>query len=183
MQFVANHYRNYSKYVRKSINNRRQQWDRRSQLHSITENPKIGEKLPCYVKFPILSKVIEEDLPRDHFWAQHRSGKHNGLYFLTSEERNTNECVPGLEYGNRDIVDDFLDHDLYNILDLGFRSMYQKLETQNRPGLIQLSRPDLDISTENGEEVLELSKLFSISIILHLSHSHLFSYINTNSFQ
>ena len=160
MQYVADHYRNYTKHVRKSINNRKQQWDRRSQLYSITENPTVGEKLPCYVKFPPLSKEIEEELPRNHFWAQNRSGKHNGLYFLPSEESTTDQRVPGTVYGNRNILDDFCNHGLFHILDLGFRSMYLRLETQNRPRDIQIANEDIDISTQHGPAVLQHSKFY-----------------------
>ena len=71
MQYIPDHYKNYSKYVREGIYNRKQQFDRQSQLYSVTENVELGQKLPAYVKFPRLSKELDEDLLKEHLWAQH----------------------------------------------------------------------------------------------------------------
>ena len=63
MDCTVDHYRNYSNYVRKSVKNWKQQFNRCGQLFGVTENVLIGQKLPCYVKFPKLSKELDEELP------------------------------------------------------------------------------------------------------------------------
>ena len=178
MQYIPDHYKNYSKYVREGIYNRKQQFDRWSQLYSVTENVELGQKLPAYVKFPCLSKELDEDLPKEHLWAQHRLGKYNGLYFIPLEEFSTNDPLRHViisskykngEEQNVDISKMFFETAYYQIIALGLKSIYLKLNTQDVPGTILLRNEDMNISDQPvqngngqqktyGEAVEELSK-------------------------
>ena len=153
MQYVADHYKNYTKTVQNAISNRRQHFDRRSQLYSVTQNPELGEKLPCYVKFPKLSRQLDV-LPRKHPWAQHRLGKHNGLYFIPTKattESCTNSNWKNVVFGDCDITADFFDHPLYKMISKGMEYMHLKIDTTQRPGLIRLSRQNVNIMQETAE--------------------------------
>ena len=159
MQCVADHYHNYTEVVRRSISNRRQYFDRRSQLYSVTRNPELGEKLPSFVNFPKLS-VLFEKLSRKHVWAQHRLGKHNGLYFIPTEE-TTEQCqnftLPNVVIGNMEITQMFFREPLYGVLEKGLQYLYLKLDTTETPGLIQLKNIELNIM-ENTRELVDLCK-------------------------
>ena len=160
MECVVDHYRNYLNYVRKTVQNRKQQFGRGSQLFGVTENVVLGEKLPCYVKFPQLTKELDK-LHRDHPWAKHRGGKHNGLYFVPTEENLTNDkVIPHTKYGDVDITQNFFDHDLFKVLDLGFESMCYKMDLARRRGKVTLSNPDYNISTPHGVEIEQRRKYF-----------------------
>ena len=50
----------YPKYVCKFQKNHSQKYDRRGQYHAITHNPKLGQKLPMVVKFPMISPFFEQ---------------------------------------------------------------------------------------------------------------------------
>ena len=155
MQYIPDYYKNYSKYVRDGIYNRKQQFDWQSQLYSVTENVERGQKLPAYVKFPCLSKELDEDLSKEHLWAQHRLGKYNGLYFIPSDECATNDPLRHViisskyqngEEQNVDISKMFFETPKYQIIALGLKSIYLKLNTQELPGTILLRNEDMNIS-------------------------------------
>ena len=159
MQYVADHYRNYTEVIRRSISNRRQYFDQQSQLYSVIRNPELGEKLPSFVKFPKLS-VLFEKLSRKHVWAQHRLGKHNGLYFIPTEE-TTEQCqnftLPNVVIGNMEITQTFFREPLYGVLEKGLQYLYLKLDMTETPGLIQLKNIELNIM-ENTRELVDLCK-------------------------
>ena len=153
MQHVAEHYRNYTKTVRDSISNRKQQFDRRSQYYSLTHNPELGEKLPSYVKFPKLSNQLDS-LPRSHPWVQHRLGKYNGLYFIPTEQ-DTETCryssFQNVVVGQKEITRDFFNHPLFAIFSKGLDYMYLKIDTTERRGHIQLANAQVNIMQETAD--------------------------------
>ena len=151
MQHVGEHYRNYTKTVRDSISNRKQQFDWWSQYYSLTHNPELGEKLPSYVKFPKLSNELDS-LPRSHPWAQHRLGKYNGLYFIPTE-KDTETCRH-CSFQNvvmKEITRDFFNHPLFAILSKGLNYMYLKIDTTECWGHIQLTNAEVNIMQETAD--------------------------------
>ena len=149
MECVVDHYRNYSNYVRKTVKNRKQQYDRCSQLFGVTENVVFGEKLPCYVKFPQLTKQLDK-LPQNHTWAQHRGGKHNWLYLVPAEENLTHTPITHTIFGQVDITENFFDSHLFKVLSLGFESMYFKMDLARCAEKVTISKPDDNISQTHG---------------------------------
>ena len=152
MQHIVEHYRHYTKTVRDSISNRKQQFDRQSQYYSLTHNPELGEKLPSYVKFPKLSNELDS-LPRSHPWVQHRLRKYNGLYFIPTEQ-DTETCrncsFQDVVIGQKAITQDFFNHPLFAILSKGLDYMHLKIDTTEHWGYIQLTNAQVNIMQETA---------------------------------
>ena len=157
MQFVADHYRNYSQYVQREIRMRKQEWDWRSQFYALTRNPELGQKLPCYVKFPKLHSDLEK-IPRNHPWANHRQGKYNGLYFIPTEEKVLNVTIKDVTIGEKNITANYFNTASFNLLGKGFEYMYEKLDPDTRPGSFVMVNENYNIATAKGPELLQQSK-------------------------
>ena len=157
MQFVVDHYRNYSRYVQKDISSQKQQWDRRSQFYALTQNPELSQKLPCYVKFPKLHSDLEK-IPCNHPWANHRQGKYNGLYFIPTEEKVIDVSTKDVTVGNQNITANYFNTPSFNLLGKGFEYMYEKLDPDNHPRSFVMVNEDYNISMAKGPELHQLSK-------------------------
>ena len=157
MQFVADHYRNYSQYVQKDIRIRKQEWDRQSQFYALTKNPELGQKLPCYVKFPKLHSDLKK-IPHNHPRANHQQGKYNGLYFIPTEEKVVDVSIKDATVGNQNITANYFNTPSFNLLGKGFEYMYEKLDLDTCPGSFVMVNEDYNISTAKGPELIQLSK-------------------------
>ena len=106
-----------------------------------------------------MSKEFDE-LPLEHSWAQNRGSKHNGLYFIPTEEDRNDALVDHTIFSDTDITANFFNDPLFKILDLGFGFIYFKLDIR-RHCTISLSNPDFDISSIHGRAVEQHCKFFS----------------------
>ena len=116
----------YPKYMTTFQKNRKQQYDKRNQLHSVTHNHRLGHKLPMVVKFPFISRFFEEAKP-PHPYRAHRLGIFNGLYIVPEGEGLEFE-LPSVKTGDYDPVSDFFETPRFKLLNHGFNMMYQKID-------------------------------------------------------
>ena len=142
----------YPEYVRRFYRNRKQQHDRRGQLHSITCNPRLDEKLPMVVKFPFISEEYET-MEESHDNSKHRLGMLNGLYLVP--DMNTGEFVlPSVKVEQYDPLPEFWKTPRFKLLDYAFNLVYEKLSLH----------PVVAINTEGSKKDLTLDdKLINYS--------------------
>ena len=113
-------------YIRRFYRNRRQRHDRRGQLHSVTCNPRLGEKLPMVVKFPFISEDYEK-MDENHDNSKHRLGMLNGLYVVP--DTNTGQFIlPSVKVENYDPLPEFWKTPRFKLLDHAFSLVYEKLK-------------------------------------------------------
>jgi len=162
MQYLAEGFRNYPPSVRDAIAKRRQWWDRRSQFYAVTQSPYVGQKLPCCVKFPRLSKKLEK-LPRTHPWAKHRLGCYNGLYFLPPEENEFQVVFDDVIKGDINITNTFFESPNFKLLEKGFELMYKKVKVnkKGRSAYIVLQNETNNFSTDDKATLEPLGNFIS----------------------
>ena len=112
-------------YIRNHHKNRKQKYDWRGQLHSITHNHQLGQKLPMVVKFPFISQEFE-NIDEDHEYAKHRSGIYNGLFVVPKSPSSEFE-IPSVVISKYDPVPEFFKTPCFRLLDYAFNLVYRKI--------------------------------------------------------
>ena len=133
----------YPEYIRRFQRNRKQRHDRRGQLHSVTHNHKLGEKLPLAAKFPFISHKYEE-MDEKHGHSKHRLGMLNGLY-LVPEHPSGPFILPSVKVGNYDPLPEFWESARFKLLDHAFNLVYVKLQTFPFVAIAQGDTKDLTL--------------------------------------
>ena len=112
-------------YIRSFHRNRKQKYDKRGQLHSVTQNHQLGQKLPMVVKFPYISEEFEK-IDDHHPYANHRLGIYNGLY-VVPENPSSEFNIPSVKISAYDPVPEFFNTPHFKLLDHAFNLVYKKL--------------------------------------------------------
>ena len=129
MQYAHKYAKDYSDTAKKALQNQHQQWDKRSQYHSVIKGS-LGNRMPFYVKFPRISDAFEK-LDKEHPWAKNRLGKYNGLYYVPNNPDQSGFEVDSVKFGDKDIRQEFFASPVYKLLQDSMQKCYNKLFVQN----------------------------------------------------